>query len=166
MSKLDKILVFVVDDDIMYLKSIIIGLSTKYKEQVVFKYFSNSAELFSELESETALPDLILLDYNLEINISGIEVIQKIKSFNSNLDIVMVSSQKNLQTVFSTLKTGARTYIQKSENVLHDVKKIVEEKIALKQAVEDKRKLYKIAVMIGAIVLFLMLFSLFLLVKF
>lgn len=155
MSKIDKILVFVVDDDVMYLKSIIIGLSTKYKDKVVFKYFSNSSELFSELESETQMPDLILLDYNLEINISGIEVIQKIKQFNSSLDIVMVSSQKNLQTTFSTLKTGARTYIQKSDNVLNDVGKVVDEKIEIKERKEKGDRLMKVALIVGGSLLLL-----------
>jgi DNA-binding NtrC family response regulator len=152
MSKSDKILVFIVDDDALYLKSVIIGLGSDYKDQVEFKYFYNSSELFSELKSDAKMPDLILLDYNLEINLSGIEIIKKIKSINSTLDVVVVSSQKNLQTVFSSIKTGARTYIQKSADVLTDIKKVVEQKISVTQEREKEKMLVKTLAIVGVVV--------------
>ena len=121
MNKDGKMLVFVVDDDVFYLKTVVMGLDKHYHTSVVFKYFFNPHDLLAELKKIEQMPDLILLDYNLDYNISGIDLLKEVKSINSALDVVMVSSQQNLQTVFSTLKNGARSYIQKGDKVLVEI---------------------------------------------
>ena len=80
-----------------------------------------------------------MLDYILDYYISGIDLLKEVKSINSALDVVMVSSQQNLQTVFSTLKNGARSYIQKGDKVLVEIKKTIDDKlISIKQEAQNK----------------------------
>jgi|GEM_PF-1024127 len=140
MNKDGKMLVFVVDDDVFYLKTVVMGLDKHYHSSVVFKYFFNSHDLLAELKKSEHMPDLILLDYNLDDNISGIDLLKEVKSINSTLDVVMVSSQQNLQTVFSTLQNGARSYIQKGDKVLVEIKKTIDDKlISIKQEAQNRK---------------------------
>ncbi|MCX6182312.1 MAG: response regulator [Bacteroidetes bacterium] len=164
MSKQDKLTILVVDDDVFYLKSIIIGLDGKYHDKVNFKYFFNPIDLLNQLKANEFQVDLILLDYNLDNSISGIELIQRIKAINPQFDIVMVSSQQNLQTVFSTIKSGARTYIQKGSNILKDLQDCVDNKIASKEDERLAKKTKKIAIF-AIPILVVILFTLYLLKK-
>ena len=66
MNKDGKMLVFLVDDDVFYLKTVVMGLDKHYHSSVVFKYFFNSHDLLAELKKREHMPDLILLDYNLD----------------------------------------------------------------------------------------------------
>jgi DNA-binding NtrC family response regulator len=61
-------------------------------------------------------PNVIFLDHNME-ELDGFEVLKKIKRFNPNIYVVMVSAQENMKTAVDALKFGAFDYIIKSETV-------------------------------------------------
>jgi len=52
-------------------------------------------------------------------------VLKKIKRFNPNIYVVMVSSQEEIKTVVDTLKHGAFDYIQKNELEEKSVKQVL-----------------------------------------
>ncbi len=59
MNKDGKMLVFVVDDDVFYLKTVVMGLDKHYHTSVVFKYFFNPNDLLAELKKIEQMPDQI-----------------------------------------------------------------------------------------------------------
>ncbi|UOA08207.1 PleD family two-component system response regulator [Methylobacter sp. S3L5C] len=78
-------------------------------------------KIISLLRGETALtfllmnrPDLILLDINMP-DFSGIEILQRIKSYKhlSGVPIIMVTGDKNRDTIIECIKKGATNYIIK-----------------------------------------------------
>lgn len=56
--------------------------------------------------------DILILDVSLP-NISGIDLIKKIKDVKSNLQIVMLSMHENPEYMFRSLKEGANAYLPK-----------------------------------------------------
>lgn len=107
MENLNQFKFFIVDDDIFcanmyeqYLKNM--GLND-------IIYFSNGTDCLSNLDQN---PDIIFLDHNME-DITGFEVLKKIKRYNPNIYVVMISGQENIKTAVDALKYGAFDYITK-----------------------------------------------------
>ncbi len=63
------------------------------------------------------MPDIVLLDYNLNTT-NGLEVLKKIKSFNPNIKVILISSQDNASVAIKSFKNGAYGYIEKNNDVL------------------------------------------------
>ena len=64
--------------------------------------------------------------------LTGYEVLKKIKRFNPNIYVVMISSQEEIKTVVDTLKHGAFDYIQKNELEEKSVKQVLQKIIEVK----------------------------------
>ena len=57
-------------------------------------------------------PDLILLDIRLP-GMDGIEVLERIRKFNKNIPIVMITGYGHIQSAVDVMKLGAQEYLQK-----------------------------------------------------
>jgi DNA-binding NtrC family response regulator len=118
---------FIVDDDIFcanvyqqYLKNM------NYHD---ITYFSNGNDCLINLNQN---PDIIFLDHNME-DITGFEVLKKIKRYNPNIYVVMVSGQENIKTAVDALKYGAFDYVIKDNNVCHKMALVIEKIIKVKE---------------------------------
>src|SRR6056297_474214 len=76
---------------------------------------SEPLEMLSNYSADSSSPvNLILLDLNLP-DISGIEVLKRIKS-NKNtkrIPVVILTSSRNSQDIYQCMEFGANSYIQK-----------------------------------------------------
>ena len=73
-------------------------------------------------------PDVILMDIGLP-NIDGIEATQRIKDFNQDVKILIVTSRENEDDVFEAFKAGADGYIMKGaspEQTISAIKSVYE----------------------------------------
>lgn len=118
---------FVVDDDIFcaniyeqYLKNL------NYTD---ITYYSNGIDCLNNIHSN---PDIIFLDYNME-DMNGFEVLKKIKRYNPNIYVVMVSAQENINTAVDALKYGAFDYIIKDNTVCEKMTLIISNIIKVKE---------------------------------
>lgn len=118
---------FVVDDDIFcaniyeqYLKNL------NYTD---ITYYSNGIDCLNNIHSN---PDIIFLDYNME-DMNGFEVLKKIKRYNPNIYVVMVSAQENRTTAVDALKYGAFDYIIKDNTVCEKMTLIISNIIKVKE---------------------------------
>jgi DNA-binding NtrC family response regulator len=118
---------FIVDDDIFcanmyeqYLKN------ANYKD---ITFFSNGNDCLNNLNQN---PDIILLDHNME-DLTGFEVLKKVKRFNPNIYVVMVSGQENIKTAVDALKYGAFDYVIKDANVCDKLTQIINNIIKVKE---------------------------------
>ena len=80
-------------------------------------------EVFTAASGEEALdmvreehPDVVLLDINLP-GISGVEVLARIKEFDEDIVVIMITAQAGLETAIKAMRLGAYDYIGKPFNL-------------------------------------------------
>jgi len=119
-----KIKLFLVDDDALYLKS----LEIDFLQQADFdiETFETGEECLNHLSHN---PDIIILDYHLngihENAMNGIETLDKIKSFNPEIPVVMLSSQDKIEVAIDCMHHKASDYVVKSETAFLRLQKII-----------------------------------------
>jgi two-component system OmpR family response regulator len=119
-----KPLIFLVDDDALFLKSIEIDFTQNTESYI--KTFA-TGELC--LENISQNPDIIILDYylnSIDINaINGIETLDRIKTANPLIPVIMLSSQDKIEVAVICMKHNAFDYVVKSETAFVRLKKII-----------------------------------------
>jgi len=101
--------IFVVEDDPIYAKVLAYNLSQNPEYDV--EVFSTGKDCISNLYKK---PDLVSLDYSLP-DFSGLEILTRIKEFDSSIPVIIISGQNDINTAVSLLKEGAYDYIVKDE---------------------------------------------------
>ncbi|MDO9612989.1 MAG: response regulator [Bacteroidota bacterium] len=119
-----KIKLFLVDDDAVYLKS----LEIEFLELGDFQIETYpTGELCIENLSHN--PDVIILDYELsgidKKAMNGIDVLDKIKAFNPETPVVMLSSQDKIEVAINCMHHKAFDYVVKSETAYLRLGKII-----------------------------------------
>lgn len=124
MANKKKSLLFLVDDDALYLKSLEIEFSQN--SEVSVKTFA-TGELC--LENISQHPDIVILDYYLDsvdpTAKNGIETLDKIKSSNPMIEVIMLSSQDKIEVAVNCMKHKAFDYIVKSETAFIRLQKVI-----------------------------------------
>ena len=120
----NKIKLFLVDDDAVFLKS----LEIEFLQSADFAIETYpTGELCIENLSHT--PDVIILDYHLDgINksaMNGMETLDKIKAFNQDIPVVMLSSQDKIDVAINCMHHRAFDYVVKSETAFTRLQKII-----------------------------------------
>jgi DNA-binding NtrC family response regulator len=120
----NKIKLFLVDDDAMFLKS----LEIDFLEHADFTIETfKTGELC--LKNLSHNPDVIILDYRLDgidkTAMNGIETLDQIKAFNPNIPIVMLSSQDKIDVAINCMHHKAFDYVVKSETAFMRLQKII-----------------------------------------
>jgi two-component system response regulator AtoC len=100
-------LIFIVDDEQAISKLIAYWVKDKWKYDI--EVFDNGEAMLRRLQ---ARPDLILLDIMLP-GLDGVETLKRVKQFDDNIPVIMLSAQGNIQTAVETLKLGAYYYFSK-----------------------------------------------------
>ena len=122
--KNEKIKLFLVDDDTLFLKS----LEIEFLEHADFAIETYpTGELCMENLSHN--PDVIILDYHLDgidkNAMNGIETLDKIKRFNPDIPVVMLSSQDKIDVAISCMHHRAFDYVVKSETAFMRLQKVI-----------------------------------------
>jgi len=120
----NRLKIFLVDDDVLYLKSSEIEFK-RYTDCTVETYASG--ELCMEHLSQN--PDVIILDYRLdnidENAMNGIETLDKIKRFNSDIAVVILSAQDNIEVAVNCMHHRALDYVVKSKTAFRHLENII-----------------------------------------
>ena len=118
----EKIKVFLVDDDAVFLKSL----------EIEFIHHTDfTVETFATgelcIENLSRNPDVIILDYHLDgiskTAMNGIETLDKIKTYNPDIPVVMLSSQDKIDVAVSCMHHRAFDYVVKSETAFMRLQK-------------------------------------------
>jgi len=119
-----KIKIFLVDDDALFLKSLEIEF-IQHGDFIIETY--STGELCVENLSHN--PDVIILDYHLDgIDITamnGIETLDRIKTSNENISVIMLSSQDKIDVAINCMHHKAFDYVVKSETAFMRLQKII-----------------------------------------
>jgi two-component system, OmpR family, response regulator len=120
----EKILLFLVDDDALFLRSLEIDFAQSTTSDI--KTFANGEQCIENLSQN---PDIIILDYYLngidKNAIDGLETLDRIKAINAQIPVIMLSSQDNIDVAVNCMKHKAFDYIVKSETAFLRLQKAI-----------------------------------------
>jgi DNA-binding NtrC family response regulator len=137
----DNFSVFVVEDDEFY--SEVLEYHLSMNPDVTVTKFNNAKDFLNNLDKN---PGAITLDYSLP-DMAGEEVLRRIKEYNSDIPVVMVSGQEDIKTAITLLKDGAYDYIVKDEDtkdrIWNAIKNIRENQGLKKEISELKQQVKK-----------------------
>jgi DNA-binding NtrC family response regulator len=127
MENIKNLNIFIVDDDVF--------CAELYKEHLLNTGYTNVTNYNNGqdcINNLTEQPNIIFLDYHM-MPLDGLEVLKKIKRFNPDIYLVVLSGQEDMQVAINALKYGAFDYIIKGDKdldmiqaVLHKIKNVME----------------------------------------
>jgi len=124
MSNKKKIKLFLVDDDALYLKLLEIELLEH--ADFIIETFATGELCIANLSHD---PDVIILDYRLDgidkTAMNGIDTLDKIKAFNKDIPVVMLSSQDKIDVAIDCMLHKASDYVVKSETAFIRLQKSI-----------------------------------------
>jgi DNA-binding NtrC family response regulator len=121
---IEKIKLFLVDDDALYLKALEIEFLKNSDFQI--ECYRTGEECVENLSHN---PDVIILDYHLNgVNpnaINGIQTLDMIKKADANIQVVMLSSQDKIDIAVKCMHHRAFDYVVKSETAFLRLLKVI-----------------------------------------
>jgi two-component system, OmpR family, response regulator len=121
----NKIKLFLVDDDALFLKM----LEIEFQQQPDFdvETYPTGERCVEHLSKN---PDLIILDYHLNSidkqAMNGLETLDKIKAFNPAFPVIMLSSQDKIEVAINCMHHKATDYVVKSETAFLRLQKTID----------------------------------------
>jgi two-component system, OmpR family, response regulator len=124
MDNNDKIKLFLVDDDAVFLKSLQIDFLEKADFDI--ETYATGELCVANLDQN---PDIVILDYQLDGIVTGamngLETLDKIKENNFYTPVIMLSSQDKIDVAISCMHHNAFDYVVKSETAFIRLQKII-----------------------------------------
>ncbi|HET7818522.1 MAG TPA: response regulator [Bacteroidia bacterium] len=112
-----KSLIFLVDDDDVYLDTLEHNLNKNASGNFILKKYLTGEQCLEELHQN---PDIVILDYQLNTKdktaMNGIEILKRIKAQNREVQVIMLSGQDSLEVAVNCIKNGAYDYLIKNES--------------------------------------------------
>lgn len=129
--------VFIVEDDVWYgeVLEYLLNLNPEYEVE----RFTTAKDFLANLHRN---PDVVTLDYSLQ-DMSGDQVLKKIKEYSPSLPVVMVSGQNDVSTAVNLLREGVYDYIVKDDEAkdrLWNSVKNIREKLELEREIDQLRE--------------------------
>jgi two-component system, OmpR family, response regulator len=122
--KKEKIKLFLVDDDAVFLKS----MEIEFLQHADFDIETYpTGELC--IKNLAHNPDVIILDYHLDgidkSAMNGMDTLDKIKASHPDISVVMLSSQDKIEVAVNCIHHRAFDYVVKSETAFTRLQKII-----------------------------------------
>ena len=111
--------VFAVEDDPAYAQflSYVLSLNPDWEYEI----FANGQDFLAQLHQR---PQIVTLDYSLP-DTTGAALLKKVKAFDPNIHVIIISAQEDISTAVDILKLGAYDYLTKDEEtktrLLHSI---------------------------------------------
>ncbi len=128
-----------IDDDEMY--RTIIKDSIEQNDLYDVQVFTSGEEFTQHIHEN---PDVVIIDYTLP-GMSGIDVLKKIKEYNTDISTIILSGQDKVEVVVDAYNSGANAYIIKSDRVIvelnHAIKNLSSNSNLRKEVQELREKI-------------------------
>lgn len=122
-------LIFFVDDDKMMLN--LMEYTFKCRDGYDVKSYFSGEECIENLHLN---PDLIILDYYLgdedSNSMSGLETLHKIAGYSKDLNVVILSREKNPGLIQKFIENGAKKYVIKDDYFIDTLIETIESHFA------------------------------------
>ncbi len=120
----NKIKLFLVDDDAVFLKALDIEFLNH--ADFTIETYATGDQCMHNLSH---YPDVIILDYQLDgidkTAMNGLDTLDKIKKYNPDIPVVMLSSQDKIDVAINCMHHRAFDYVVKSETAFVRLQKII-----------------------------------------
>ena len=120
-----KKLIFIVEDNELYAKSLKGFLSTRFPS-VEIKTFTLGEACLSELHLN---PSIIIMDHLLNSNnagaATGLSIIKKIKALSASTNIILLSAQTELDVFVKALSEYGCDYLRKDDHAFSKVEQFI-----------------------------------------
>ena len=124
MQNKNKIKLFLVDDDAVFLKSL--EIEFLHYGDFDIETFETGELCLANLDKK---PDVIILDFHLDGIVknamNGIQTLDKIKEFDPEIPVIMLSSQDKIDVAVSCMHHKAFDYVVKSETAFVRLQKAI-----------------------------------------
>ena len=136
----EKIKLFLVDDDAVFLKSL--EIEFLHHGDFDIETFPTGEKCVENLSHG---PDVIILDYHLDgierHAMNGMATLDMIKAYNDNIPVVILSSQDKIAVAIDCMHHRALDYVVKSETAFTRLQKIITDVLSL-QKIEKQLNWY------------------------
>lgn len=132
-KKSNSIRIFIVEDDPVYMR--LAKYTAELNPEHEVSIFTSGKDCLDHLFLN---PDIISLDYSLP-DMTGKEIFDKIKAYNKNIGVIILSGQKEVSVAVELLQSGVYDYIVKNEGAKDRLQRAFENikgKISLEHEVE------------------------------
>lgn len=123
-----KKIVFIVEDNDVYAKSLQSFLQTRFPSIKEIKIFRIGEMSLMELYRN---PIIVIMDYFLNSKYeeahNGLEIIKRIKNLKPKTNIIVLSIQKNFNVILEAIKQYECIYVQKDQEAFNKVEEIIKE---------------------------------------
>ncbi len=103
--------IYIVEDNEWYNKLLVHNLSLN--PDFIVKTFFNARDFLKSISDN---PDVVTVDYRLP-DMDGEALLKKIKDFNSEIEVIIISEQSEIETAVDLLKAGAYDYLVKTKDI-------------------------------------------------
>jgi len=112
--------IFVVEDNLMYQ-----NLIAKELESVSpnIHFYTNGESCVDNLGKQ---PTVIVLDYNLDGQMNGLDTLQQVRNINPDVYVILFSSQKGLNTKEIFMQYGSFDFLEKNSLSLRTLHQMVD----------------------------------------
>jgi two-component system OmpR family response regulator len=158
MDRTKKMKVFLVDDDTMFTESLKHVLK---EDKTDITVFSTGEDCLKSMENKKEYPKVVVLDYLLNgahpSAMNGVQVLNKIKQADPDVEVIMLSAQNDVNIAMDTMKYGAYDYIGKGQyafaKIRSDIKRLSDIKKQTDDFDKETRRLKRINIFIVLLVI-------------
>jgi DNA-binding NtrC family response regulator len=149
MSKKDHITIFIVEDNKIFSIALKADIERTFgKKPIHILSFETGEECMEVFKKD--IPDIVILDYNLDSKnpsaANGIKILDWIKNENPDTDVIMLTSEDNIDVAVKSLTHGASDYVVKSETKFKKVNYSVANLMKMREAKSDASRYKVIAI--------------------
>jgi DNA-binding NtrC family response regulator len=113
---------FIVDDNASLANSLQLFLETKFGNELKINTFTDGESALKMVNEST---NIVILDCNLNDMNSNV-VLKKIKQINAKTEVIMLTSNADIEMAINAFKNGATDFVVKGKNSFGKIRLLVE----------------------------------------
>jgi two-component system, OmpR family, response regulator len=117
--------IFIVEDNLLYQQLIARELES-FGGQLFF--YTTGEHCVANLCRK---PSIVVLDYNLDGEINGLETLEEIRKFDPSIFVVLFSNQKEVYSCENQQRYGSFDFLEKKEHSFSMLKQLLQAKISI-----------------------------------
>ena len=121
-------IIYLVEDNAMYAKTLSAHIQSNFPEVRDVKIFPVGETCLMALKNN---PDLVIIDYYLDSTYydaqTGLEIIQEMRKQKPDLNIIVLSSQTDVNVVLDAVQKYSCTYIKKDHDAFERNAEVIRE---------------------------------------
>ncbi len=117
--------IFIVEDNLLYQQLIARELES-FGGQLFF--YTTGEHCVANLCRK---PSIVVLDYNLDGELNGLETLEEIRKFDPSIFVVLFSSQKEVYSRENQRRYGDFDFLEKKDQSFHMLRQLLQAKVSL-----------------------------------